>query len=557
LLIRPTIVLSLAAGSCVAAASADVVIQPTAVPDTSTWRSCVPPTNVYNGNGLSAPATVTSNSPIPAAWPTHGTDGCNNMWHTSCPGQSGSTCEGGDTTPYIVFDLGTLWNLTGFHLWNHNQVAPGGASETNRGIRNMNVQVSADGINYSSNVPFTNMLQGPGSTAYAGDDYALPASGVRFVKFTVLNNWGGATVTGISEIRFKGVPQFGIVSSAVTPGTVELCGPQNAVISTRVVGLAAGVTATVSASGGPVPGASVSMLDNGLGGDAVAGDGIYSASVTVPAGYPLGDATINISASDSLGHTGSAAVTLSVAACVPTYVESGDAGDLPATAAVASGSGPLQRIRGTLSASDVDMYRITICDGNSFSATTFGGTTLDTQLFLFDTAGLGIAFNDDVPDGLPGDATLQSTINGFFNNGDYYLAVTLYDRDPQDASAQDLWLDTPFNTVRAPDGAGAFNPVAGWTGTFAGTGAYAVNLTGACFVQTTPSCPADIGVTGGTPGQDGALNNNDFIVFIDYFFAQHPLADRGSTGGVPGADGVWNNNDFVVFIDQFFAGCVN
>jgi hypothetical protein len=74
-------------------------------------------------------------------------------------------------------------------------------------------------------------------------------------------------------------------------------------------------------------------------------------------------------------------------------------------------------------------------------------------------------------------------------------------------------------------------------------------------ITVAPSCPADIGTTGGLPGHDGALNNNDFIVFIDYFFAQNPLADRGSTGGVPGADGQWNNNDFVVFIDQFFAGC--
>jgi hypothetical protein len=71
-----------------------------------------------------------------------------------------------------------------------------------------------------------------------------------------------------------------------------------------------------------------------------------------------------------------------------------------------------------------------------------------------------------------------------------------------------------------------------------------------------PACGlADVGGQGGVAGADGLLDNNDFIVFIDYFFAQSPLADRGSTGGVPGADGAWDNNDFVVFIDQFFAGC--
>jgi hypothetical protein len=68
-------------------------------------------------------------------------------------------------------------------------------------------------------------------------------------------------------------------------------------------------------------------------------------------------------------------------------------------------------------------------------------------------------------------------------------------------------------------------------------------------------CAADLGTTGGAPGHDGTLDNNDFIVFIDYFFAHNPIADMGSTGGVPGADNQWNNNDFVVFINRFFQGC--
>ncbi|HYD01390.1 MAG TPA: immunoglobulin domain-containing protein [Phycisphaerales bacterium] len=69
------------------------------------------------------------------------------------------------------------------------------------------------------------------------------------------------------------------------------------------------------------------------------------------------------------------------------------------------------------------------------------------------------------------------------------------------------------------------------------------------------ACPADIGQVGGIPGNDGMLDNNDFVVFIDYFFSGDPRADRGVTGGVPGTDGVFDNNDFVVFIDQFFSGC--
>ena len=66
---------------------------------------------------------------------------------------------------------------------------------------------------------------------------------------------------------------------------------------------------------------------------------------------------------------------------------------------------------------------------------------------------------------------------------------------------------------------------------------------------------ADVGSAGGEAGADGLLDNNDFIVFIDLFFALDPLADRGSAGAEYGSDGLFDNNDFIVFIDQFFSGC--
>ncbi|HZW07633.1 MAG TPA: GC-type dockerin domain-anchored protein, partial [Phycisphaerales bacterium] len=70
------------------------------------------------------------------------------------------------------------------------------------------------------------------------------------------------------------------------------------------------------------------------------------------------------------------------------------------------------------------------------------------------------------------------------------------------------------------------------------------------------ACAADVGRVGGVAGPDGAVDNNDFVVFIDAFFGGDRLvADIGSVGGVSGADGVLDNNDFVVFVDRFFAGC--
>jgi len=80
------------------------------------------------------------------------------------------------------------------------------------------------------------------------------------------------------------------------------------------------------------------------------------------------------------------------------------------------------------------------------------------------------------------------------------------------------------------------------------------------FVATlTPSnpggCAPDLGSAGGESGQDGQLDNNDFIVFIDDFFASNITADFGSAGGVSGADGTFDNNDFIAFINSFFNGC--
>ncbi|HYD01128.1 MAG TPA: GC-type dockerin domain-anchored protein [Phycisphaerales bacterium] len=103
----------------------------------------------------------------------------------------------------------------------------------------------------------------------------------------------------------------------------------------------------------------------------------------------------------------------------------------------------------------------------------------------------------------------------------------------------------------------AGTPTGGAVMTFSnGSGGNADLLLGNIRADDTQGvCAADLGGVGGLAGPDGLLNNNDFVVFIDFFFAANPLADFGSTGGIPGQDGAFDNNDFVVFIDEFFAGC--
>jgi hypothetical protein len=194
---------------------------------------------------------------------------------------------------------------------------------------------------------------------------------------------------------------------------------------------------------------------------------------------------------------------VAVAACVfiaapawgQVWNEVGDAGDLPGTAQVPTGAGPLNTIFGTIGpGSDADMYLIRIVDVANFRAsTTFNITTVDTQLWLFDLNGIGITFDDDDPGG----AGLQSTITGVFlpGPGDYYLAVSQYDWDAQNAAGLDIWMDTPYNVERMPDGPGAPGPVAGWAGSTYSDGPYQIDLVGVQYIPA-PGVLALLGLAG-------------------------------------------------------------
>jgi uncharacterized protein (TIGR03382 family) len=176
------------------------------------------------------------------------------------------------------------------------------------------------------------------------------------------------------------------------------------------------------------------------------------------------------------------------------WVEVGDAGEAPAFQ-VTVGTGPLTSIvgGGIPGASDFcDTYCIYIADPSSFSASTVGGSTQDTQLWLFRMDGTGVTFNDD-------STGLQSTLSGTFVTapGHYMLAISLYDYDALNGAGSAIWLDGPFGAERAPDGPGAPGPVAGWSGSSASLGGYTIRLTGTEFCEVpAPGALALMGLGG-------------------------------------------------------------
>jgi hypothetical protein len=173
-----------------------------------------------------------------------------------------------------------------------------------------------------------------------------------------------------------------------------------------------------------------------------------------------------------------AALAVSSAAMAQSWAEAGDAGNLPGTAQVTMGVGDLMTITGNHDANDIDMFAIMVTNPALFFATTEGVTSFDTQLFLFDSTGRGVTYNDDSPGG----TTLQSTITGVFVTGPglYYLAVGQYNADPSSATGL-IWNNTPFNTERAPDGPGAADPVISWSAGGTTVSPYQIDLRGAGY----------------------------------------------------------------------------
>ena len=110
--------------------------------------------------------------------------------------------------------------------------------------------------------------------------------------------------------------------------------------------------------------------------------------------------------------------------------ELGNAGDLPATAQDLSGETVAQITGDFPDATDVDMYKLCLSGGGTFSATTVGGPPLDTQLYLFDANGLGVYGNDDTDTGtqstLPAGHALTPQAAGM-----YYLAVAPVNQEPR------------------------------------------------------------------------------------------------------------------------------
>jgi hypothetical protein len=170
--------------------------------------------------------------------------------------------------------------------------------------------------------------------------------------------------------------------------------------------------------------------------------------------------------------------------------EVGDAGELRLTAND-MGSGPVAQIQGSFTdGADADLYRVCLTDGSSFSASTLGATTLDTQLFLFNSQGYGIYANDDSA-GSRGSLLPARHRFSPRAGGEYFIGISAFNRDPQSSLGE--IFNHNINRTVYPDsiidanGFGASAPLGGWAGRASGPpGGYRVTLTGTTACDASP-----------------------------------------------------------------------
>jgi hypothetical protein len=121
-----------------------------------------------------------------------------NMWLST-----GNGFGGIDPDPSVTFDLGAVYTITSFHVWNYNEAPP---NLTGRGVNSVSVEFGTTAALGGTVAGITNFAQANGLNTYAGEEFNTFAPfSARFIKFDINSNHGdGSTFYGLSEVQFNG-----------------------------------------------------------------------------------------------------------------------------------------------------------------------------------------------------------------------------------------------------------------------------------------------------------------------------------------------------------------
>jgi len=124
-----------------------------------------------------------------------------NMWLST-----GDAFGGQDLDPSVTFDLGAVYTINSFHVWNYNELT-GSTDLTGRGVNGVAVEYGVT-AGLGSTVPgIASFAQADSTATYAGEAFnTFTPFNARFIKFDINSNHGGDNnFYGLSEVRFDGV----------------------------------------------------------------------------------------------------------------------------------------------------------------------------------------------------------------------------------------------------------------------------------------------------------------------------------------------------------------
>ena len=178
-------------GLLATSASAELI---TIAPGNVTASSEIPPNFdrqddfIVDGSGLSG-GFHTNNGP----------DGT--MWLST-----GDAFGGEDLDPFVIFDLGEVYQINSFQVWNYNELA-GSADLTGRGVNAVTVEYGLTAGLGSTVAGITNFARADATATYAGEVFdTFTPFNARFIKFDIDSNHGGDNnFYGLSEVQFDGV----------------------------------------------------------------------------------------------------------------------------------------------------------------------------------------------------------------------------------------------------------------------------------------------------------------------------------------------------------------
>ncbi len=112
----------------------------------------------------------------------------------------------GDPTPSIQYEFDKVYKLHELWVWNSNQLVE---SFVGIGAKDVSIEYSADGTEWTILGAATQLAQAPGAAGYVANTVIdFGGAMAQFVKMTINAGWGMLPQYGISEVRFLYVPTF-------------------------------------------------------------------------------------------------------------------------------------------------------------------------------------------------------------------------------------------------------------------------------------------------------------------------------------------------------------